>query len=330
LTQINPVVKALTVIKALRRALRNATLSCMPYTDFHWVTDRLAIGGWIAEPGHDLPFDAILSLETAASIEIGDWVRGGAVDYRWHSIMDFPRATHTENLSNISIKLRHLSMNGRQQDDPGSTVGQGIALGHGHRLVPHSISRLYLGRGHRSHSPKRTIVFPNVTFEIPLRIANGEHLTEQYVRERIAAFVENPRVNHGFEEDPQSVWERLKQQGTVPQHCIPRTPRTINSTIGTGEKKRCSLFSEDELRSWTQSGAHQDDPYRFAIGDQPSQVVWIEIDQARPERIVRVQVLGLQADEVLQRIHNRHGGTMQKALSFQQGAVQRSCVEHIV
>lgn len=201
----------------------------MPYTDFHWVTDRLAIGGWIAEPGHDLPFDAILSLETAASIEIGDWVREGAVDYRWHSIMDFPTGDPYGEL------VEHFDQAAALIDE---WVGDNkTILVHCWAGVSRSATAIvwYLIRyqGYTWDAAvdhirsKRTIVFPNVTFEIPLRIANGEHLTEQYVRERIAAFVENLRVNHGFEEDPQSVWERLEQQGTVPQH-LHSTPPTAH------------------------------------------------------------------------------------------------------
>src|SRR5579872_950655 len=59
----------------------------MPYTDFNWITDRLAVGGFISEPD-DLPFDAVLSLETHSPVALAELVRSGRVDYRWLSIVD--------------------------------------------------------------------------------------------------------------------------------------------------------------------------------------------------------------------------------------------------
>ena len=60
----------------------------MAYTDYNWVTDRLAIGGFVHESEEDLPFDAILSMETHAPAVLRDFVRSGRVDYQWRSIID--------------------------------------------------------------------------------------------------------------------------------------------------------------------------------------------------------------------------------------------------
>src|SRR5919199_5943179 len=54
----------------------------MPYTNYNWITDRLAIGGVVSDP-EALPFDAILSLMTEAPAGMWELARSGNVEYAW-------------------------------------------------------------------------------------------------------------------------------------------------------------------------------------------------------------------------------------------------------
>src|SRR5579884_1395408 len=60
----------------------------MPYTDYNWIDEQLAVGAFVGEPHQDLPFDAILSMETHAPAALRELVRSGQVDYQWRSIVD--------------------------------------------------------------------------------------------------------------------------------------------------------------------------------------------------------------------------------------------------
>src|SRR5579872_3416077 len=60
----------------------------MAYTDYHWISDRLAVGSFVYEPDDEFPFNAVLSLETWAPPALRELVRSAQVDYRWYSIID--------------------------------------------------------------------------------------------------------------------------------------------------------------------------------------------------------------------------------------------------
>lgn len=57
------------------------------YQNYHWIDDYLAVGGRIAESA-ELPFDAILSLETSAPRAVRDLVIAGSAVYRWLPLAD--------------------------------------------------------------------------------------------------------------------------------------------------------------------------------------------------------------------------------------------------
>jgi hypothetical protein len=60
----------------------------------------------------------------------------------------------------------------------------------------------------------RTVANPNIRFEIPLRIASGEEIGEEWIERRIAEYGRMNKEAYGVEVDPEEVWDTLAQQGT--------------------------------------------------------------------------------------------------------------------
>jgi hypothetical protein len=63
---------------------------------------------------------------------------------------------------------------------------------------------------------KRRVANPNVRFEVPLRLASGEEIEEDWLERRILDFCERMRADYGDEIDPQRVRRDLERQGTLP------------------------------------------------------------------------------------------------------------------
>jgi atypical dual specificity phosphatase len=189
----------------------------MPYTDFHWITDQLAIGGIVAEP-EDLPFDAILSLETHAPATLRDLVKSEHVDYQWRSIID-----GVSHELNDDIVRRFDSAAGQIHEwlQSGKRV-----LVHCFAGVSRSVTAViwYLMRyeGHAWDDAlalvkrHRVRANPNIRFEIPLRLAFGERLSEAWIDERIRAYCQKMLTDFEVEVDPREIRETLERQGTLP------------------------------------------------------------------------------------------------------------------
>lgn len=188
----------------------------MPYTDYTWITDRLAVGAWISEP-EDLPFDAILSMETHSPLALRDWLRSGQVEYRWHSIQDVdPREEHDEIVRRFDAAAALI--------DEWSRDGKRVLV-HCYAGLSRSVTAViwYLVRYQgftwdealATISARRPSVFPNIAFEIPLRLAAGESLSEEWLEERLAAFSARLLAQFEVTVDPEQIRERLEEQGTL-------------------------------------------------------------------------------------------------------------------
>jgi hypothetical protein len=190
------------------------------YTNFNWITERLAVGGMLEEPDPDLPFEAILSLETHAPATVGAVARNENVTYEWHSIIDgYSHEPDEEIVRRFTQAADRIA----------------ALLGEGKRVLVHctaGVSRSatavtwYLMRSERLSWDEavervrraRPVVFPNVRFEIPLRMAAGEPVTDQLVRERVQAFVD---FYPEWAIEQARIVEELALQGTYPR---PTTP----------------------------------------------------------------------------------------------------------
>ncbi len=189
----------------------------MAYTDYNWVVDRLAIGGFVHASEEDLPFDAILSMETHAPAVLRDMVQSGRVDYQWRSIID---GVCDEEHDEIV----------RRFDDAADQLH--AWLHDGKRVLVHcfaGVSRSvtaviwYLIRYEGCSWDEaleliragRPVANPNIRFEIPLRIAAGEDLTDEWIEQRIAAYCAHQKAEYNVDVDPAEIWDTLERQGTL-------------------------------------------------------------------------------------------------------------------
>jgi predicted protein tyrosine phosphatase len=188
----------------------------MTYTDFHWIDDHVAIGGFVTQSDH-LPFDAILSMETHAPPGVRDLVHSETVDYQWRSIIDgIPYEGHEEIV--------------RRFDSAAEQIHQWVesdkrVLVHCFAGVSRSVTAViwYLMR-YRGMTwdealamirASRAVANPNIRFEIPLRIAAGEVLTDEWIRDRIRAYCALLHEQYNVNPDPQEIWDTLTIQGTL-------------------------------------------------------------------------------------------------------------------
>jgi protein-tyrosine phosphatase len=188
----------------------------MAYTDFNWIDDRLAIGAIVSEP-EELPFDAILSMETHAPATVAEIVRSGRVDYQWRSIVDgYSWEANDEIVRRFDAAAKQI----RSWLESGKRV-----LVHCTAGVSRSVSAVawYLMR-YEGYSwdealelirQGRSVAYPNIRFEIPLRLAAGEDLSQEEIEARIDAFVTEMRERYGSEVPPEDIWDDLVRQGTL-------------------------------------------------------------------------------------------------------------------
>jgi hypothetical protein len=189
----------------------------MAYTDYNWVTDRLAIGGFVRESHEDLPFDAILSMETHAPPSLRELVQSGRVDYQWRSILDgICDEEHDEIVRRFDDAADQ--MHAWLQDDKRVLVHCFAGVS---RSVTAVIWYLIRYEGHtwdealEMIKAGRTVANPNIRFEIPLRIEGGEELTEEWMEQRILAYCAHQKAQYNVDVDPSEIWDTLDRQGTL-------------------------------------------------------------------------------------------------------------------
>lgn len=188
----------------------------MPYTDYAWITDRLAIGAFVTEP-EDLPFDAILSMETQAPAGLRDLVRSDDVEYHWQSILDGNTwERHGEIVARFDAAAAQL--------DAWIAAGKRVLV-HCFMGISRSVTAViwYLMRYqglnwdqalalvHRT----RPIARPNIRFEITLRLASGEDLSQEWIEDRIAAYCRQELEEYDLVLKPEKVRRDLVRQGTL-------------------------------------------------------------------------------------------------------------------
>lgn len=194
-----------------------AILGYMPYTDFNWIDERLAVGAFVGEPHQDLPFDAILSLETHAPATLRELIRSGRVDYQWRSIID-----GISDESNDEIVAR-FDAAAAQVNDWRSQSRR--VLVHCYAGVSRAVTATtwYLVRYQGLSwdealariSAQRPIANPNIRFEIPLRLASGEELSDEWINGRIAEYAARIKAEYDVDVDPEEIWQTLERQGTI-------------------------------------------------------------------------------------------------------------------
>lgn len=189
----------------------------MPYTDFNWVTDRLAIGGFVT--AHEaLPFDAILSMETHAPATVRELVQSGQVEYQWRSIIDgFTWEEHDEIVARFDDAAALL--NDWLSDDKRVLVHCFAGVSRSVTVVVWYLMR-YQGMTWDAAlemiKQGRTMANPNIRFEIALRVANGEEIDEAWLRERIEQYARVLEERYDVKVDREDLRRDLERQGTLP------------------------------------------------------------------------------------------------------------------
>lgn len=191
----------------------------MPYTNFNWITDQLAVGGFVSENEDNLPFDAILSMETHAPPAIRELVRSGRVEYQWRSIID---GICYENNDEIVRRFDEAAeqLDAWIRDDKRvlvhcyAGVSRAVTAATWYLVRYQNLSWDEALERIRAH---RTVANPNIHFEIPLRIASGEDISEEWIAERIAEYGARMKAEYDFHIDVDEIWNTLEQQGTIPR-----------------------------------------------------------------------------------------------------------------
>lgn len=158
----------------------------MTYTDFNWITDRLAVGGLITAPS-PLPFDAVLSMETYAPTAVRALALAANIDYQWCSILDGVSSESSEEIVrrfNTAANQLHTWFLGGKRALVHCYMGSSRAA---------TTAIWYLVRYHRFSweeaaslvKERRPVTDPNIRFEVPLRIAAGETISEEWLRRRL-------------------------------------------------------------------------------------------------------------------------------------------------
>jgi hypothetical protein len=76
--------------------------------------------------------------------------------------------------------------------------------------------------------------------------------------------------------------------------------------------------------------AHEHDPDRSTLFEEPRELVRLEVRQPDPElEVRRLDVLGLQADELLDRLQRARAARLEQPLTCQQRAVERAGIEDL-
>ena len=188
----------------------------MPYTDFNWVTDRIAVGALVSQH-EDFPFDAILSMATEAPPTVRDIVHSGRVDYQWRPIVDgYSWEEHDEIVRRYDAAAAQIDM--WQRDGKRVLVHCMAGVSRSATSVVWYLVR-YQGYGWDEAVEllrrSRPQVNPNIRFEIPLRLALGEELTEEWVGRRIAEHCAWVEETTGIRLDEAEIKEDLERQGTL-------------------------------------------------------------------------------------------------------------------
>jgi protein-tyrosine phosphatase len=186
-----------------------------PYKDYDWITDRLAVGGFVHESHDELPFDAILSLETSAPAVLRDLVTSGRIDYQWRSIVDgICHESHGEVVRRFDEAAaqidRWLTDDKRVLVHCYAGVSRSVTAVVWYFVRYHSLcwdEAMQLVRGRRQGAD------PAVAFEVALRLEAGEEISEKWIERRI----EERRarlLELNIDSPPEEIWNALEEQGT--------------------------------------------------------------------------------------------------------------------
>lgn len=190
----------------------------MSYDDFAWIDDSLAVGAMV-ESDEALPFDAILSLVPFAPLGVRPLATGDDLEYRWHAIMDQRSGEgHDEIVRRFeaaAAEIDHWLREGRR------------VLVHCQVGASRSVTAViwYLVR-YRGYSwdqalalvrERRPIARPTIWFEIPLRLALGEPLSEAWLEEHMDAYQRHMAEATGADFSVDDIRAHLEQQGTLAQ-----------------------------------------------------------------------------------------------------------------
>lgn len=183
------------------------------YTNYSWITDQLAVGG-IVEQVDELPFDAILSLEVFAPLAIAALARSHRLEYAWEPIYDAVARPQDELVGQFDAAADRLDAWLRQGKR---------ALVHCYAGVSRSVTAAtwYLMRSQglswdqafaRVKATRRG-AFPDLRFEIPLRLAAGEPRDGAWIAERVASFCRQHDAETGRQLDAEALCADLRRYG---------------------------------------------------------------------------------------------------------------------
>jgi hypothetical protein len=192
----------------------------MPYTDFHWITEQIAVGANVYQRD-DLPFDAIISMATHAALPLGELMRSGEIEYQWFPLVDdFCDGANDEIVQAF--------------EDAAAAIDQAVradqrvlvhCMGGVSRSATAVIWYLIRYQGYawedaaRLLREKRPVTNPDISFELPLRLLGDEPPDEEWVARRIEEYVEDYRArgrsDRGRNLDTEFVQAALVRQGTL-------------------------------------------------------------------------------------------------------------------
>jgi hypothetical protein len=191
------------------------------YTDYGWITDRLAVGG-IVEGEGELPFDAVLSMATDAPATLRWLIAAGTQEYRWHCIHDGVSGEENDEIVrrfNAAAEQIHrwLSEGKRVLVHCHAGISRAATTATWYLVRYEGLSWDQALQRVRAGRPQAN---PTIHFEIPLRLAAGEDLTEEDVERLVDEHIRYTRETQGFELDRQEILNGLRSQGTLPLRSV--------------------------------------------------------------------------------------------------------------
>lgn len=181
----------------------------MPYTDYNWIDQRLAVGGRIEEYA-DLPFDAIVCLQTEGAqdehrlpgaAELGDVV------YQWLPMTDGPTDGCLEHFGQVAalIEAWH-SQDKRVLVHCWAGVSRSVSAVVYYLMRTQGLSYAAALERVRQARPQ---AHPNPGFEVALRRRHGEELDNATLHALAEGWRTLLRESYGVEDDEERIWRDM-------------------------------------------------------------------------------------------------------------------------
>lgn len=184
----------------------------MIYQNYNWIDDHLAVGGLISV-SEELPFEAILSLETSVPLAVRELATAGRPRYRWLPLTDnsfHPRAEILDTFTAAADQIHAwLARNWH-------------VLVHCHNGISRSVTAViwYLinRRGYTWDAAlaqlrtRRPVADPDIRLEISLRLAADPTLDDAWIDNRLYTYCQDQRRRTGILLDWREIRRELEEK----------------------------------------------------------------------------------------------------------------------